>query len=114
MPETATHLDHRPVLREYEVGTPWKATVMKAVAQSGSMKKASHYQFRLRVTATNPRHHSASCCLINDVSHYRRTRQLCYALMKGSLPNRELSPIVVSGGHPRPQHLLGSYLPLPT
>lgn len=69
VPETAMHEDNAPTAREYEIGSAWQITSVKAIAVTHAVHEASHEHFRCRVDATNTRHELTPRVRRQMVSH---------------------------------------------
>lgn len=71
VPETAVGEKHRLVAREYNIRFAWQIAVMQPKPEPQGVQTATQDQFRLRVGASDARHHAASHRRGNDVRHRR-------------------------------------------
>lgn len=69
MPEAPMYKDTGPQPRQYNVRSSRQILAMQPVTIAVGMQKPAHQHFRLRVLASNSRHHSGSQDWVNDV-HY--------------------------------------------
>lgn len=70
VPKTAMHEYHRLESRQDYVRLPGKVAAVESKSKAGSMKRASHGHFRLRVLRTDPRHQSRARLRGERVDHY--------------------------------------------
>lgn len=66
MPETAMYENGDPISRKHQVRFS-RQFGMKSVAKPSPVKKSPHRQFRPGILATNPRHHAAPGCGVDNV-----------------------------------------------
>lgn len=69
MPEASMYKDTDPQSRQYNIWFTRQILTVKPIAIAVGMQKPAHQHFRLRVLASNSRHHSGSQGRVNDV-HY--------------------------------------------
>lgn len=69
MPEAAVYKDHRPVLREHDVGFPWQILDVKSVAVAEGVKGAPDAHLDAGVLASNAGHVAASLRFGHHVGH---------------------------------------------
>lgn len=69
MPKASMYKDTDPQPRQYNVRSSRQILAMQPVTIAVGMQKPAHQHFRLRVLASNSRHHSGSQDWVNDV-HY--------------------------------------------
>lgn len=69
MPEASMYKDTDPQPRQYNIGFSRQILAVQPVTIAVGMQKPAHQHFRLRVLASDSRHHSGSLGWVNDV-HY--------------------------------------------
>lgn len=73
MPETAMNEDRRFVFWKNEVGPAWNIG-MKPIPESLPVKSGAKVALRFRIRSSNPGHHPAARCRIDDIRHSAATR----------------------------------------
>lgn len=69
MPEAPVNEHRHTALRENQIRRPWHLAQVRPKPVAQSMQRTSDEQFRLRVLAANPAHHSTALASSQDVSH---------------------------------------------
>lgn len=69
MPETTMNKDDGAMPGQNQIRVTWYARVMQAIPKAARMQGLAKRQFRLRILASNARHHSRPGLAVHDVSH---------------------------------------------